>query len=230
MIMETIAQTKAVGTLTFNQALHQVTELARTKLPPTLHDRLSRAVTLVESGHVWLEDDGQHAAVQSLDGARWHAVNAACNCEDAAYRAEGGLCQHRLAVGLVRRAHELMHKPVILPEDEAPPSRIDPRFLVHLHGKPFIQYQGLLALAHERGLVSLKAHFVTVTPELALAEAEAVFRDGREFAEASDATPGNVAPTVKLYYPRVALTRAKARCLRTALNIGMVALEELGEK
>ncbi len=50
--MQTIAQTKAVGTLTFNQALHQVTELARTKLPPTLHDRLSRAVTLVESGHV----------------------------------------------------------------------------------------------------------------------------------------------------------------------------------
>ena len=228
--MQTIAQSQAVGILPFHQALHQVTELARTTLPASLHDRLGCAVTLVEAGHVWLEEDGQHAAVQSLDGARWHAVNAACDCQDAAHRAEGGLCQHRLAVGLVRRAHELMHKPVVLPDEEAPPSGIDPRFLVHLHGKPFIQYQGLLALAHERGLVSLKAHFVTVTPELALAEAEAVFRDGREFAEASDATPGNVAPTVKLHYPRVALTRAKARCLRTALNIGMVAREELGEE
>src|SRR5438132_3851041 len=157
--MQTIAQPKAVGTLTFTEALHQVTELARIKLPSTLQDRLGRAVTLVESGHVWLEEDGQHAAVQSLDDARWHAVNSACDCEDAAYRAEGGLCQHRLAVGLVRRAQELMHKPVILPEDEAPPSGIDPRFLVTLHGKKYIQYVGLLALAHERGLVSLKAHF-----------------------------------------------------------------------
>src|SRR2546429_432299 len=101
MIMQTITQSKADGTLTFHQALHQVTELARTKLASTLHDRLGRAVTLVETGHVWLEEDGQHASVRSLDDARWHAVNAACDCQDAAYRAEGGLCQHRLAVGLV---------------------------------------------------------------------------------------------------------------------------------
>ena len=67
-------------------------------------------------------------------------------------------------------------------------------------------------------------------PELALAEVEAAFRDGQECSDASDATPGNVAPTVKLLYPRVALTRAKARCLRPALNRGMVALEELGEE
>ena len=226
--MQTIAQSKAVGTLAFSEALHQVTDLAQAKLPPTLHDRLDRALALVEAGAVWLEEDGQHATVRSLDGTRWHAVNAACDCQDAAYRAEGGLCQHRLAVGLVRRAHELMYKPVVLSEEEAPPSGIDPRFLVHLHGKPFIQYQGLLALAHARGLVSLKARLISVTPELALAEAEAVFRDGQEFSEASDATPGNVAPTVKLHYPRVALTRAKARCLRTALNIGLIAVEELG--
>jgi hypothetical protein len=97
MIMQTIAQMEAAGTLTFHQALEQVTALALSKLPTTLHDRLDRARTLVEVGHVWLEEDGQHASVRSLDDARWHAVNAQCDCEDAAFRAEGGLCQHRLA-------------------------------------------------------------------------------------------------------------------------------------
>jgi hypothetical protein len=54
---------------------------------------------------------------------------------------------------------------------------------VHLHGKPFVQYAGLLFLAYERGLVSLKAHFISVTPELALAEAAATFAAGQTYGE-----------------------------------------------
>jgi hypothetical protein len=42
-------------------------------------------------------------------------------------------------------------------------------------------------MAHERGLVSLKADFVTVTAELALAHAVATFQDGRTFEELADA-------------------------------------------
>jgi hypothetical protein len=61
--------------------------------------------------------------------------------------------------------------------------------VVALHGKPFIQYAGLLALTHTRGLVSLKARLISVTADLALAEADAVFRDGSAFSEAADATP-----------------------------------------
>jgi hypothetical protein len=101
--------------------------------------------------------------------------------------------------------------------------------IVFLHGKPFVQYAGLLALAHERGLVSLKASFISVTAELALAEAEAVFADGKTFGECADATPQNVGPKIKAHYARMALTRSKARCLRDALNIGICALEELTE-
>jgi hypothetical protein len=101
--------------------------------------------------------------------------------------------------------------------------------IVFLHGKPFVQYAGLLALAHERGLVSLKTHFISVTPELALAEAAAVFADGRVFSEAADATPANVGPKVKAHYARMALTRSKARALRDALNVGICTLEELTE-
>jgi hypothetical protein len=102
-----------------------------------------------------------------------------------------------------------------------------PQFVVELHGKQFVTFGGLLAMAHEKGLVSLKADFITVTPELALAHAVATFADGRSFEESGDATPGNVNARVKVHYPRMALTRAKARALRDALNISMVCAEEL---
>ena len=77
------------------------------------------------------------------------------------------------------------------------------------------------------GLVSLKAHFISVTAELALAEAEVVFADGSTYSECADSTPGNVPQHIRPHFPRMALTRCKARALRDALNIGIAALEEL---
>ena len=109
----------------------------------------------------------------------------------------------------------------LLPESLLP-------YVVHIKGKAFIQYGGLLTLAQSRGLVSLKVDFISVTSELALARAEAVFADGRTYAECADATPGNVGAQVRPHFPRLALTRAKARTLRDALGVTMVALEELG--
>jgi hypothetical protein len=98
-----------------------------------------------------------------------------------------------------------------------------------IHGKEFITYEGLLAMAHEQELIELSAEFISVDENLALAAAYAVFKDGRKFWEAGDATPENVHVNVKAHFPRVALTRAKARVLRDALNIGMVSVEELEE-
>jgi len=106
-------------------------------------------------------------------------------------------------------------------------SSIPAQFLVELHGKQFVQYAGLLALAHERGLQRLSAHFISVTGELAVAEATAAFADGRTFSECADATPANVGAKVKAHFARMALTRAKARGLRDALNIAMCAVEEV---
>jgi len=103
------------------------------------------------------------------------------------------------------------------------------RWIKKIHGRDFIQYAGLLAMAHEHGLQELSAAFISVTPELALAAAHAFFADGRKFWDAGDATPTNVHQQVRAHFPRVALTRAKARCLRDALNISMVAVEELEE-
>src|SRR5207244_9952276 len=85
------------------------------------------------------------------------------------------------------------------------------RWIKQIHGRDFIEYQGLLALAHAQGLQELAAEFLSVTPELALAAAHAFFRDGRRFWDAGDATPTSVHPQVRAQFPRGPLTRAQAR-------------------
>ena len=108
--------------------------------------------------------------------------------------------------------------PETLPED----------MVQKVHDKIHIKFIGLLAMAHQRGLTELSAEFISVTPELALAKAHAFFADGRRFYEAADATERNIlAPAVKQHFPRMALTRAKARCLRDALNIADASAEEM---
>ncbi len=82
-------------------------------------------------------------------------------------------------------------------------------------------------MAHERGLVNLSAHFISVNNDIALASASATFTDGKIFTESADSTPSNVNPKVKQHFPRMALTRAKARALRDALNISMCSIEEI---
>ena len=104
------------------------------------------------------------------------------------------------------------------------------RYLVEIQGRQFVTFHGLLHLAHQQGLVSLAARFISVAPELALAEATATFQDGRIFTEAADATPGNVNARIRPHFPRMALTRAKARALRDALDIDYVCAAELGEE
>jgi len=116
-------------------------------------------------------------------------------------------------------------------QSDAPgvPESLKP-YVVHLHGKPFIRYVGLLALAHERGLVQLTARIEFHSDALVLASATATFQDGRVFMEWADATPENVGFQVRPHWVRMALTRAKARCLRDALQIGIAALEELADE
>ena len=96
-----------------------------------------------------------------------------------------------------------------------------------IHGKPHIKYSALLQRAHDEGLITLEAHFTQVTLDFAVAEAVAVFKDGRRFVESGDATPDNVSASVRPHFRRMALTRAKARALRDALNIETCAAEEL---
>ena len=98
--------------------------------------------------------------------------------------------------------------------------------------KQVVRYEGLLARAHEDGLRSIHTELVQI-PSKANGDAaivRAVVVTGRgTFEGIGDATPGNVNARVTGHLLRVAETRAKARALRDAVNIGLVALEELDE-
>lgn len=150
---------------------------------------------------------------------------------------------HRLAQAIAKRAYPLCKarleadgasapspaSSALLTEDAAELERvpIPPQYIQCINGKPFVRYAGLLALAHHQGLQRLEATFISVTEALAVAQATATFTDGRCFTESSDATPENVHFGIRPHFARLALTRAKARALRDALNISMCAVEEL---
>jgi hypothetical protein len=113
------------------------------------------------------------------------------------------------------------------PEMPEPAPSIPPQFLVTIQGKQFALFSGLLAMATQQGLLSLSEEFAHVTDTYVLAHARAEFHDGRVFRGAADSTPDNVGKQVKPHWRRMALTRAKARALRDALNLAYVCAEEL---
>ena len=96
-----------------------------------------------------------------------------CSCPDFS-RAPHQFCKHRLGAAIARRAQELVagtpanSTPVSGASTSPPPApaRLPESLLpyvVHIKGKAFIQYGGLLTLAQQHGLVSLKADFISVT-------------------------------------------------------------------
>ena len=241
-----------MDTLTFHQALILAEAQARAGLPYELHERLSCAISLVKNGQVFQEEGGHTWTVASTSkpGNEYRINGQGCQCEDAHYRARKR-CKHALAVYLSQHVVTLMSKPPapVVPElvgpgldndaelvPQAPPVEtaptpahgVDPRHIVEIQGRPFIKYVGLLELAHQRGLQSLTVHWTHNSDDLSLAHALAVFPFGT-FEECADSTPANVGKKVALHWRRLSLTRAKARVLRDALNVDMVALEELGD-
>ena len=107
-------------------------------------------------------------------------------------------------------------------------------FLIQRNGKIFVLYAGLLDLAHERGLRDLRVELVQSPSAensfVAIAKAIATVKHGDTFAifeEIGDASASNTSKAIAPHIIRMAATRAKARALRDALNIGVTALEEL---
>lgn len=93
-----------------------------------------------------------------------------------------------------------------------------------------IAYAELLKLAHDEGLKSIATSLV-LTPcddngRLAIVKASVETERGR-FEALGDADPGNVDDFLAPHLIRVAETRAKARALRDACNVGVVSSEEL---
>src|SRR5918912_509022 len=105
-------------------------------------------------------------------------------------------------------------------------------FTVEREGKTFVLYAGLLDLAHERGLKSITTTLVQIPNELngnvAICHATVETEQGT-FTGLGDASPGNVNRMMSPHLIRMAETRAKARALRDAVNVGVTALEELAD-
>jgi hypothetical protein len=98
--------------------------------------------------------------------------------------------------------------------------------------KEVVTYAGVLALAHEDGLRSIRTKLVQIPNKEngQTAIVTAVIRTNKGvFTGIGDANPANVNRRIAPHLIRMAETRAKARGLKDSANIGIVALEELGE-
>jgi hypothetical protein len=95
-----------------------------------------------------------------------------------------------------------------------------------------LRYKDLLEMAHEKGIARLEALPEQLPEEsngfYAAAVATLEMKDGRIFSDMGDASPDSVQRTIKPHLLRMAATRAKARCLRDALNYGDPVMEEFG--
>ena len=108
----------------------------------------------------------------------------------------------------------------------------DPKHIVNLHGKDFILFAGLLDAAHQDNLESVDTDLLQIPDDTnhmtAIVKATVKTKKG-SFSGIGDANPKNVSmASIALHSIRMAETRAIARALRFATNIGMTSLEELG--
>lgn len=106
-------------------------------------------------------------------------------------------------------------------------------FMVERNGRTFVLYAGLLDEAHRQGLKSITTRLIQVPgPDNGYtAICQAVVETSKGvFSGIGDASPENVPPQMRMHLIRMAETRAKARALRDAVNVGVAALEELADE
>jgi hypothetical protein len=104
-------------------------------------------------------------------------------------------------------------------------------YMIERQGKRFVLYAGLLEEAHSRGLRSIETELLQVPAaengDVAIVRAVVRMEEGK-FSGIGDAGPQNVGRMIAPHLIRMAETRAKARALRDAINVGVTAFEELG--
>ena len=151
--------------------------------------------------------------------------NFICTCGDYTVSAKNNetyQCKHILAAlnGNVQKMNA----------DSKP--KLNDQFIINIKGSEFVKYSGLLDLAHQKGIQTLKVEPVQFPTKEngmeAICKATLESPENDIYIEWGDANPVNVNKMVINHILRIAATRAKARCLRDYTNIGMTCLEELG--
>src|SRR5215213_7546566 len=109
---------------------------------------------------------------------------------------------------------------------------IKPEHIINLKGKQFVLLAGLLAEAHSNGLISIETEWdrQASDPKEQFWVFRALGRFKTADGEAVWSAMGDAAPwssQMKGAYLRHAETRAIARMLRMATNVGMCSVEEM---
>ncbi len=106
-------------------------------------------------------------------------------------------------------------------------------FMIMRQGKQFVLFAGLLDEGHARGLKGIDTDLIQVPTaengQVAIVKATVELEDGRTFSGIGDASPDNVGKMIAPHIIRMAETRAKARALRDAVNVGVASLEEMSD-
>jgi len=197
-----------------------------------LQQRNAKAETL----RVLQTEDGQFF-VESEKGKILYSViftdeQMSCTCGDFAKNSKrdpNTKCKHILAVmncipnGQVETACFLKkQKP-----------KLDERWIIEIDKNQFVKYAGLLDYAHQIGISSIEVEPLQLPTKengnFAICKATAVSKLGESFTDIGDANPINCNAKVAKHLLRLASTRAIARALRSFTNVGLTALEELGD-
>lgn len=111
-------------------------------------------------------------------------------------------------------------------------------FKITRQGKEYVLYAGLLDEAHTRGIHGIDTDLIQIPDEAngqtAIVKATVEMLDAQSgevkpFSGIGDASPKNVSRNVANHLIRMAETRAKARALRDAVNVGATSLEEVDD-
>ncbi len=111
--------------------------------------------------------------------------------------------------------------------------KLDERYITTIQNRDFVKYDGLLDIAHQKGLQRIEIQSLQLpSPEndyTAVCLASITTTGGETFVDIGDANPNNVTHKIAPHIIRMASTRAKARALRDLCNTGMTCVEELGD-
>jgi len=109
---------------------------------------------------------------------------------------------------------------------------VDDKNIISLQGKEFITFAGLLQKAHASGLQEIRTTMLTEpTAETIVFKSEVIMLQKgvtKTYTGYGDANKDNVGRMILPHKLRMSETRANARALRLATNIGMCSVEELG--